>query len=298
MRNGGGAGLISGNWPKDDERGDTYGPAAYAAYVPFEQLWPWHGTWDDLESAHAAAIFFDLLCTLLLFLIGRQIRGPTLGIMLAYAWVSFPFSLYALNTNSNDALVGTAVVATLLFAARAPIRGALGALAGMVKFAPLALAPVLATYDPSGRTSWKRVGLFAAGFAAMMALLLWPVLAHTTLHEMYDRTVAYQADRGAPFSIWGLYGWSGAEKIAQAVLVLLAIALAFVPRRRDLVGLAALCGAILIGLELTLNYWFYLYIVWFFPVVMIALLGRYRDPDAPAPEPAEPVAEPVAAPVP
>ena len=31
-----------------------------------------------------------------------------------------------------------------------------------------------------------------------------------------------------------------------------------------------------IGFELVLTHWFYLYIPWFFPLIMIALLGRYR----------------------
>ena len=51
---------IYGNFPDDDQSGDTYGPVAYYAYVPFEQALPWSGTWDDLPAAHAASIFFDL----------------------------------------------------------------------------------------------------------------------------------------------------------------------------------------------------------------------------------------------
>ena len=31
---------LYGNFPKDDEHGDTYGPVAYEAYVPFEQALP------------------------------------------------------------------------------------------------------------------------------------------------------------------------------------------------------------------------------------------------------------------
>ena len=73
---------------------------------PFEQIFGWSGTWDDLPAAHAAAIFFDLLAVALLFLIGRRMRGPTLGVALAYAWVSYPFTLFALESNSNDTLVG------------------------------------------------------------------------------------------------------------------------------------------------------------------------------------------------
>ena len=44
---------IYGNFPKDNEHGDTYGPVAYEAYVPFEQALPWSGKWDDLPAAHA-----------------------------------------------------------------------------------------------------------------------------------------------------------------------------------------------------------------------------------------------------
>ena len=44
-----------GAFPKDNEHGDTYGPVTYAAYVPFEQVLPWSGRWDDLPAAHAAA---------------------------------------------------------------------------------------------------------------------------------------------------------------------------------------------------------------------------------------------------
>ena len=47
---------LYGAFPPDNPHGDTYGPALYAAYVPFEQLFPWSGAWDDLPAAHAAAV--------------------------------------------------------------------------------------------------------------------------------------------------------------------------------------------------------------------------------------------------
>ena len=65
----------------------------------------------------------------------------------------------------------------------------------------------------------------------------------------------------------------------QGAAVLLALALAFVPRRRDLVGLAACSAAILIALQLGVTHWFYLYIPWFFPLVMLTLLGRCGAPE-------------------
>ena len=46
-----------------------------------------------------------------------------------------------------------------------------------------------------------------------------------------------------------------------------------------LAALAALSAAVLIGFELVLTHWFYLYIPWFFPFVAFALLYR-RDPSA------------------
>jgi hypothetical protein len=255
-----------GAFPKDNEHGDTYGPVTYAAYVPFEQVLPWSGRWDDLPAAHAAAITFDLLCLGLLFLIGRRMRGPTLGLALAYAWAANPFTLYALDCNVNDALVAALVLGAIAAASSPAGRGALIALAGMAKFAPLALAPLFATQS-------RGVLRFVLGGAIALVPCLLLVLGYGGLHEFYDRTLAFQASRGSPFSVWGLYGWTTAQAVVQAAGVLLAVAVAFVPRRRDLVGLSALSAAVLIGLQLGVTHWFYLYMVWFLGPLLIALLA-------------------------
>src|SRR4051812_13369350 len=156
---------LYGNFPKDNEHGDTYGPVNYVAYVPFEQAMPWSGRWDDLPAAHGASVFFDLACLLLVFLVGRRVRGPDLGIMLAYAWASFPLTLYAMDCNVNDALVGALVLAALLAAAAPARRGMWLALAGMAKFAPLGLGPLYATQS-------RRPVRFVLGFAAVLAVAL------------------------------------------------------------------------------------------------------------------------------
>ncbi|HUB35760.1 MAG TPA: hypothetical protein VL972_02975, partial [Solirubrobacteraceae bacterium] len=285
---------LYGGWPSDNEHGDTYGPVTYESYVPFEQVFGWSGTWDDLPAAHAAAIVFDLLALGLIFLLGMRIRGPTLGVALAYAWVSYPFTLFALESNSNDTLVAVCLLGALLFATSAPLRGAFAALAGFAKLAPLALAPVLATHGlrelPPGRARARSLGLFALTFALVSALALIPALDHDSLARIFNRTIVYQANRGSPFSVWGLYGshplLHGLQTAVQVGAVLLALALALVPRRPDVVGLAAACGAILLALQLGVEHWFYLYIPWFFPLVMVALLGARAL--APAPSPAAP----------
>jgi hypothetical protein len=277
---------LYGSYPADNERGDTYGPVNYEAYVPFEQAFGWSGRWDDLPAAHAAAIFFDLLSVALLFLLGRRMRGPTLGVALAYAWVSFPFTLFALESNSNDTLVGALVLAALLAASHrsklAPgARGVLAALAGLSKIAPLALAPLLATHGlrelPRSRRP-RAFTLFVLAFAGAAAVAFIPALSHDSLHTIYQRTIVYQSDRGSPFSVWGLYGLGGLEHVAEGAAVALALLLAFVPRRSDMVGLAAACAAVLIATQLGIEHWFYLYIPWFFGLVMLALLGRFSDP--------------------
>jgi Glycosyltransferase family 87 len=279
---------LYGGFPKDNEHGDTYGPVTYEAYVPFEQAMPWGGRWDGLPAAHAAAIFFDLLCIALLWLLGRRIRGPTLGISLAYAWATYPFTLFLANTNANDGLVAALILAVVLVASSPPARGALAALAGFTKFAPLALAPLFATHGlPDGRRRRIRaLGLFAATFAAASLLAFLPLLGHFELREAYDRTVGFQASRGSPFSLWGLYDLKTLQTVVQVAAVALALAAAFVPRRRDVIGLAALAAAVLIALQMGVTHWFYLYIPWFFPLVMVALLGRGGEsPRASAPIP-------------
>ncbi len=277
---------LYGRWPSTNEHGDTYGPVNYEAYVPFQQIFGWSGKWDDLPAAHAAAIFFDLLATALLFLLGRRMRGPTLGVALAYAWVSYPFTLYALESNSNDSLVGALALAAVLAASyRSKLalagRGALAALAALTKFAPLALAPLLATHGLAGLSLARRaraLALYAAAFAGTVALVSIPALSHDSLHTIYERTIVYQSNRGSPFSIWGLYGLQGLERVAEIAAVALALVLALVPRRPDVVGLAAACAAVIIAEQLGIEHWFYLYIPWFFPLAIVALLGRLSDP--------------------
>jgi hypothetical protein len=269
---------IYGAFPAAVTRGDTYGPVSYEAYVPFVALWGFSGRWDDLPAAHAAAIFFDLLAIALLFALGWRIRGPSTGLVLAYAWAAFPFTAFALESNSNDALVASLVLAALLVAGSPPARGALAALAGLAKFAPLVLVPLLAMHR-LGERGRLAVVAFAAAFAAFAALALVPALEHNSLSMIFSRTVQYQADRSAPFSVWGLYGGLHVEQLAVRVLaVLLALALAVFPRRDDVVGLCAGAAALLIAVQLGVSYWFYLYIPWFFGPAIVALLGAYEVP--------------------
>jgi hypothetical protein len=254
--------------------GDTYGPVSYEAYVPFALLFG-AGSFatDDVPAANAAAIFFDLVCVVLLFFLGRRIRGPALGAVFAYAWVAYPFTALVLACSSNDALVAALVLGALLGAASPARRGALAALAGLSKFAPLALAPLLLT-DRLREQRVRGLLAFSVSFALVALVAAAPGYAHDALQTIFQRTIAYQASRTTPFSIWGLYRLPALETLVQVAAIGLAGALALAPRRPGVAGLAACAAAILIALQLGASYWFYLYIPWFFAPALLALLGR------------------------
>ena len=302
---------IYDNFPDDVSQGDTYGPVNYIAYVPFELVWPWSGSWDDLPAAHGAAVGFDLAVFALLILLGLRIRpgpaGRRLATTLAFGWAAYPYTAYALESNSNDTLVAALLVALLLVLARPIARGALASLATFAKFAPALLAPMLMTYRPSAEPARVAEGegvrerkprpqdtlplrsalLFAGAFLLVSALvMLWPAI-DPGLSTVYDRTIAYQAGRDSPFSIWGQAPSLEPLRIAiLAATAALSLALAFVPRRKSLVQVAALGAALLIALQLTMQHWFYLYVVWFYPLLLVALAALSPGREEPAPSPA------------
>lgn len=228
---------LYGGFPGVIPHGDTYGPLNYAAYVPFELALPWTGVWDDVPAAHAAAIAFDLAVVALLW--------RKAGALAAYLWLACPWTLFVMNCNANDALVGGLVLAAVLAGS-----GALTAAAGMVKFAPLALAPLLVR-------SWRSA-------TAFLVVLVISLVIAGDVEVFYERTLGFQADRDSPFSIWGL--WNLDELQVVGGLAALALALAV---RRLAREPAAAAAAVLIALQLTVDHWFYLYLAWFLPLVFL-----------------------------
>jgi hypothetical protein len=275
---------------KDNEHGDTYGPVNYLVYVPFVEAFGFDGTWGALPAAHAAAIAFDLLTLLGLLVLGRRLRagpeGRGLGVALAYAWATYPYTLFALNCNSNDSLVAMVLVWALVALRSAPGRGVLLGLGAAAKFAPLALAPLFAT--AGSRHRWRGALVVAVAVIVVVVAAFAPFIPHGGLRAVYDRTLGYQAGRPSPFSIWGQHGGlSDVWTAAKALVVAFALAVAFVPRVKTEIQVAALGAAVLVALQLVVSHWFYLYIVWFAPFVFVALFALYRGDDPAARTPAE-----------
>jgi hypothetical protein len=271
--------LYNGTFPTDNAHGDTYGPITYLAYVPFEQAFPWSGRWDDLPAAHAAAIAFDLLTLVGLFLLGRRLRagpsGTNLGLALAFAWAAYPYSLFVLSTNSNDSLVAALTVWALLAVASPPARGLMLGLASAAKFAPLTLAPLFVR----GRDALFSRRTIVAGVVMVVVVVLafLPFIPPRGLHQLWDRSLGSQVNRSSPFSIWGQSSLDWLQVVWQVLSVGLALLVALVPRRRTAVQIAALAAAVLIAFQIGADHWFYLYIVWFAPLALVALFAPYEQ---------------------
>ena len=58
---------------------------------------------------------------------------------------------------------------------------------------------------------------------------------------------------------------------------MLALVVALVPRRKGPVELTALTAAVLVAFQLTLTHWFYLYLPWVVPFVLLWLLLPQPD---------------------
>jgi hypothetical protein len=255
------------------ESGDTYGPTVYVAYAPAVAAMGWSGIWDRLPAAHVAASAFDILAVVGLFVAGWRLGSRRLGVTLAFAWAANPFTLYSLNMNSNDALVGALVAWTLAVLSFPAARGVLLAAASLTKFAPLAMVPLFASL----RSRFATLAGFAVGALLLLSML---ALDANGASLFWHRTIDYQLGRVTPMSVWtlGQYhpGWWDLRPLQHVVQIaagLGVVALAVFPRhRKDAAAVAAFAGAVVIAAQIAASYWFYPYICWWLPAVMIALL--------------------------
>jgi hypothetical protein len=276
----------NGRCESSNERGDTYGPASYLAYVPGYLVRGWSGKWDRLPAAHFTSIAFDLLAMLGLFLVGRRFGGLPLASALPFAWAAYPFTQYVSSSNTNDVMPPVFLIWGFWLVSSPWARGIFSALAGWTKFGALVLAPLWAGYPDAVRLRRPREPLlYAAGFAvatlaAFSILLLEPNVAHAA-RVFWDRTLGWQLTRESPFSIWdwGQYHAAGIPDLRLVQLPLIGLVLAgaalaaFFPRRRSPLQLAALTAALIVGFELVLTHWSYLYLPWFFPFAAFAVLA-------------------------
>ena len=254
--------------------GDTYGPLNYLLYVPFVLMFGFQGEWDFLPAAHALTLFSFVAAAMALFITGYRLSGREGAAALVFAWSAFPYTVYSANNNTNDIIVA-ALAAIGLAAAASPLaRGASVAAGFAVKLYPLVLGPLWISYDGLKR---KPIVDFVLGGAAVVLLTFWVLLLDghpfETIQLFYQKTLAFQGDRVSPWTIYTqVPALAFLQKPITALVIFIALLVAFVPRKKTLRRLAALSAALVIGFQLTVNYWFYAYVTWFEPFVFVALL--------------------------
>jgi hypothetical protein len=281
------------------QHGDSYGPIAYLAYLPFEWIVGWHGVATDLKAARFAPVLFDLVTVAGLVRLGMQLRageqGRRLGLALGWAWCACPFTLLGLLMHTNDGLIAMFSVLALVAFSSAAVSGVLVGLAAAAKFTPAALVPLFASPRDRGL---KGTLILGGSFLAVVALSIGLYLPPGGLREFYNHTLGFQLSRSDVFSPWALHpGLSPIKDVLEAGAILLAAAIAFVPRRRTMVQICALAAAVTIAVQLPAIHWFYYYVIWFAPFLFVAQLAGTSErhevieefertaPDASVPEP-------------
>ena len=210
-----------------------------------------------------------------------------LAVTLAFAWVAYPFTQYVSSSNTNDALPPLFLIWGFWLVTSPLARGASVALAGWTKFAPLLLAPLWASY-PERR--WRPTWVFAAGFLAATAGGVLDPAARAQPGPRRPRLLGPDVSAGSSGATRRSRSGTGASTtqglpdlhvlqwVLEGLLVAGAIAAYFVPRRKSPLQLAALTAALLLGFELVLTHWFYLYLPWFFPFAAFAVLAPAAEP--------------------
>lgn len=285
---------------------DTYGPIAYLAYVPFAAIWHVTG-WGYTPAARAATITFDVLTIAGLVLLGRRLRGGRdgfrLGLTLAWLWAACPFTVLGLVKSTNDGLIALLAVILLLVLSSPLRRGLVIGLAAAAKFVPAILLPLGAVGLRDGRSGQERKTL--AAFVITVGLSIALFLPAGGLREFYDHTLGFQLTRTDVFSPWALHpGLTPVKDLVEVLVAALGVGVAFFPRgRRSVAQVSALAGALTIAMQLTALHWFYLYIVWFVPFLLVAVLAgepgtvsrTVADQPAESEQPAEAVRAPALA---
>jgi Glycosyltransferase family 87 len=254
-------------------RPDSYGPFAYYAYLPFVAVFP---PAPALVATLLPAACFDALTVAGLHKLGRRLGGRPLARAFVFAYLLYPFPDLSLMAETNDALIAALCVWAIVAATERPVaRGLLLAAAALTKFLPA----LLALQFLGVRRGRARYALTLA--AALAAMLAWPLVTSGPARFL-DSTFGYQLIQrgsGVQFSIW-----TGMPDVAAVARPVLAVALALLalspvlrPGVQDAREQAAFAAALLIGAQLLLGYWFYSYLTWCYPLLVIAVIRAQPD---------------------
>jgi hypothetical protein len=278
--------LPYGHLPGDVVHGDTYPILSYALYAPLALLAPVPDTFSSVDLELAVTVVAALLIGASIARAqSRAAAGPrhrrreaqldTAGPRAALAWLSFPVVLIVVSTGTTDVMLALMLAFAVLLWRRPALSTGLLAVAGWFKLAPFALLPLWLA-PLRGRRLAAALAAVAAVSAATLGLVM--ALGGPAGISAMVHAVAYQFERGSLQSFWIVLHLSAFQGAGQAAaLALIAGAAVALHRDSALAGdrrrVAALTAAILIALQLAANYWAFLYVVWFLPLIGLSLLS-------------------------
>jgi hypothetical protein len=280
--------LPYGHMPVGIIHGDTYPVLSYALYTPLALISPVSSVWNSVDGALAVAAAAALAAAYAASRVHARahLNAPELeeaGLRTGLAVLSFPAFLITTSTGTTDVMLAAMLAGALVLWRRPAAGAAMLSLAGWFKLAPFALLPVFLAALRGRRLALALTAIVAVSLGATALLLGVGGVSgpRSMLHA-----VSYQFTRGSLQSIWSVLGLDSVQPLAQAlVLGLVATATVRVWREpslaRDRGRMAALGAAILIGLQLSADYWAFLYLVWFVPLACVSLFGAEPSP-APA----------------
>jgi len=141
--------------------------------------------------------------------------GAYAGVVLAYAWAGY----HSLSTRSartaTTSLVAMLVVLALRIVSSATATAPARRECVVRRWRPTKFAAAGPGPLSSGTGRWhpkRAAALYIAAFGSPAAVVMLPVVAERHWHAFWHDSVVYQARRGSPFSIWGLWGGTRPEQ--------------------------------------------------------------------------------------
>jgi len=232
---------------------DSYPPAYYYIYVPFEWAFTDHRPVTNHAhplatyglSARVLACSANLACLAALAWLGARLRDRRFGYALAFAWAVLPYTLMSVADSQTGHLVPAALtVIALLGYSFSPWIGA----ALLALLAAAAFYPALFAAPWAARLGW-RTGIAFALLAGLIGLALWlPMLQQDDGLTKFAKAVSKHEDRVTRKSPWYQHPWMTPLKTCFAALYLPFVAwTAWAAwRRRGFVPCLALTGAIVV----------------------------------------------------
>ena len=277
--------LPYGHMPPGIIHSDTYPILTYALYTPLALVAPVRDTWDSVDGGLAVAALAALASAWGVFRLFAGARGKAgasrpveleeTGLRAALTWLAFPPLLITASTGTTDVVLAAMLVLAVLLWRRPTACAAILAVAGWFKLAPFALLPACLAPLRGGRLA-RAVAVIVVASLPSLALLI--ALGGWQGPGDMIHAVSYQFSRASLQSFPGALGIPGFQPVMEASVLGLIAAAAMKLRREpqlaaDRARMAALSGAILIGLQVSANYWAFLYLAWVIPLAGITLLS-------------------------